>query len=80
MYKIAKYVALALGVIGVILWGVLSSTNAEDPNNGAMQALFVLTYILLAIAFVAVVISAAQNILSSPKRLSIQVVLLSFSS
>ena len=69
MYKIAKYVALALGVIGVILWGVLSSTNAEDPNNGAMQALFVLTYILLAIAFVAVVISAAQNILSSPKAL-----------
>ena len=70
MYKIAKYVALALGVIGVILWGVLSSTNAEDPNNGAMQALFVLTYILLAIAFVAVVISAAQNILSSPKALT----------
>ena len=69
MYKIAKYVALALGVIGIILWGVLSSTNAEDPNNGAMQALFVLTYILLAIAFVAVVISAAQNILSSPKAL-----------
>ena len=69
MYKISKYVALALGVIGVILWGVLSSTNAEDPNNGAMQALFVLTYILLAIAFVAVVISAAQNILSSPKAL-----------
>ena len=69
MYKIAKYVALALGVIGVILWGVLSSTNAEDHNNGAMQALFVLTYILLAIAFVAVVISAAQNILSSPKAL-----------
>ena len=69
MYKIAKYVALALGVIGVILWGVLSSTNAEDPNNGAMQALFVLTYILLAIAFVAVVISVAQNILSSPKAL-----------
>ena len=69
MYKIAKYVALALGVIGVILWGVLSSTNAEDPNNGAMQALFVLTYILLAIAFVAVVASAAQNILSSPKAL-----------
>ena len=69
MYKISKYVALALGAIGVILWGVLSSTNAEDPNNGAMQALFVLTYILLAIAFVAVVISAAQNILSSPKAL-----------
>ena len=69
MYKIAKYVALALGAIGVILWGVLSSTNSDDPNNGAMQALFVLTYILLAIAFVAVVISAAQNILSSPKAL-----------
>ena len=69
MYKISKYVALALGAIGVILWGVLFSTNSDDPNNGAMQALFVLTYVLLAIAFVAVVASAAQNILSSPKAL-----------
>ena len=69
MYKISKYVALALGAIGVILWGALSSTNSDDPNNGAMQALFVLTYVLLAIAFVAVVASAAQNILSSPKAL-----------
>ena len=69
MYKISKYVALALGAIGVILCGVLSSTNSDDPNNGAMQALFVLTYVLLAIAFVAVVASAAQNILSSPKAL-----------
>ena len=56
MYKISKYVALALGAIGVILWGVLSSTNSDDPNNGAMQALFVLTYKLLDIAFFAVVI------------------------
>ena len=69
MYKISKYVALALGAIGVILWGVLSSTNSADHNNGAMQALFVLTYVILAIAFVAVVASAAQNILSSPKAL-----------
>ena len=39
MYKIAKYGALALGVIGVVLWIVLSFfTNAEDPNNGTMQA------------------------------------------
>ena len=70
MYKIAKYAAIGLGVIGVILWIALSlSDNSNDPNNGTMQALFVLTYILLAIAFVAVVISAAQNILSSPKAL-----------
>ena len=69
MYKISKDVALALGAIGVILWGVVSSTNYDDPNNGPMQALFVLTYVLLAIAFVAVVASAAQNILSSPKAL-----------
>lgn len=47
MYKISKYVALALGAIGVILWGVLSSTNSDDPNNGAMQALFVLLKPLL---------------------------------
>jgi len=70
MYKIAKYGALALGVIGVVLWIVLSFfTNAEDPNNGTMQALFVLTYVLLGIALLAVIVSAAQNILASPKAL-----------
>ena len=70
MYTIAKYGALALGVLGVVLWIVLSFfTNAEDPNNGTMQALFVLTYVLLGIALLAVIISAAQNILASPKAL-----------
>ena len=70
MYKIAKYAALGLGVIGVILWIALSlSDNSADPNNGTMQALFVLTYILLAIALAAVIFSAAQNILASPKAL-----------
>ena len=49
--------------------GSIVFSNSDDPNNGAMQALFVLTYVLLAIAFVAVVASAAQNILSSPKAL-----------
>ena len=70
MYKIAKYAALGLGVIGVILWIALSlSDNSADPNNGTMQALFVLTYILLAIAFAAVIVWAAQHILASPKAL-----------
>ena len=70
MYKIAKYAAIGLGVIGVILWIALSlSDNSNDPNNGTMQALFVLTYILLAIALEAVIFSAAQNILASPKAL-----------
>ena len=66
MYKIAKYAAIGLGVIGVILWIALSlSDNSNDPNNGTMQALFVLTYVLLAIALAAVIFSAAQNILAA---------------
>ncbi len=70
MYKIAKYTALGLGVIGVILWAVLSlSDNANNPENGVMGALFALTYILLAIAFAAVLVSGTLNILSSPKAL-----------
>ena len=70
MYKIAKYAAIGLGVIGVILWIALSlSDNSNDPNNSTMQALFVLTYVLLAIALAAVIFSAAQNILASPKAL-----------
>ena len=70
MYKIAKYIALGLGVIGVILWAVLSlSNNANNPENGVMGALFALTYILLAIAFAAVLVSGTLNILSSRKAL-----------
>ena len=67
MYKIAKYTALGLGVI---LWAVLSlSDKANNPENGVMGALFALTYILLAIAFAAVLVSGTLNILSSPKAL-----------
>ncbi len=69
MYKIGKYVAIALGVIGVILWGVLAFTDKVDSENGTMQSLFVLTYVLLAIALVAVLVTAAQNIIASPKAL-----------
>ena len=70
MYKIAKYAALGLGVIGVILWIALSlSDNSADPNNGTQQALLVLTYILLGITLAAVLISAGMNIASSPKAL-----------
>ena len=68
MYKIGKYVAIALGVIGVILWGVLAFTDKVDSENGTMQSLFVLTYVLLAIAL-AVLVTAAQNIIASPKAL-----------
>ena len=70
MYKIEKYGALALRAIGVILWITLSFVgDSNDPNNGSMQALFALTYVLLGIAFVSVVISVAQNILASPQAL-----------
>ncbi|AMD85750.1 hypothetical protein SAMN05444369_103115 [Capnocytophaga haemolytica] len=73
MYKIAKYGALALGAISVILWLVLSMSDAQSVqefmNNASLQWLFILMYVLLAIAIIAVVVSALINILASPKAL-----------
>ena len=66
MYKIAKYAAIALGVVGVVLWAVMSFNSDKDPNTldytnafyAAQQALLVLTYVLLGITLAAVLISA----------------------
>ena len=77
MYKIAKYAAIALGVVGVVLWAVMSFNSDKDPNTldytnafyAAQQALLVLTYVLLGITLAAVLISAGMNIVSSPKAL-----------
>ena len=77
MYKIAKYAAIALGVVGVVLWAVMSFNSDKDPNTldytnafyAAQQALLVLTYVLLGITLAAVLISAGMNIASSPKAL-----------
>ena len=77
MYKIAKYAAIALGVVGVVLWAVMSFNSDKDPTTlaytnafyAAQQALLVLTYVLLGITLAAVLISAGMNIASSPKAL-----------
>lgn len=70
MYKISKIIAYLLGIVGAILWLVLVlATNVKDINNAPMHFMFVLAYILVAIAVLAVVISGAKNILSSPKAL-----------
>ena len=77
MYKIAKYAAIALGIVGVVLWAVLSFNSYIDPKihdyprtfYTVQQALLVLTYVLLGITLAAVIISAGMNIASSPKAL-----------
>lgn len=77
MYKIAKYAALGLGIVGVVLWAVLSFNSYIDPKTHdyprtfytVQQALLVLTYVLLGITLAAVIISAGMNIASSPKAL-----------
>mgnify|MGYP000519182458 CR=1 FL=1 len=77
MYKITKYAVIALGVVGVVLWAILSLNSDENPITHkysetfytTQQALLVLTYILLGITLAAVLISAGMNIASSPKAL-----------
>nr|WP_315126254.1 hypothetical protein [uncultured Capnocytophaga sp.] len=77
MYKKAKYGALALGILGVVLWVLMSLNSDIDPTTkdysdtfySLQEKLLVLTYLLLGITLLAVLISAGMNIVSSPKAL-----------
>ncbi|GIM53274.1 hypothetical protein [Capnocytophaga cynodegmi] len=73
MYKISKIGALALGVLGALLWILLVSSDMTNPseaiNNTPMQWMFIVSYVLLAVAVLVAVISGAKNVLSSPKAL-----------
>lgn len=70
MYKISKISVYILGIIGAILWIALAGfADGNDINNAPMQWMFIISYILLAIAILMATISGAKNIMSSPKAL-----------
>ncbi|MEO9513068.1 MAG: hypothetical protein ABJN84_01805 [Flavobacteriaceae bacterium] len=67
MNKIIKIVLIAIGLLATGLWFGLPS--ADDPgaiNSGIMNAMFIIMYLLLAIAVVTTVFFGFKKLLSTP--------------
>ncbi len=75
MNKIVKIALVAIGLIGAILWFMLPSRaeSEADPagaaQNGAMAAMFMITYLLLAVAIIFSLGFALKNMFSNPQGL-----------
>ena len=72
MHKIIKIILIVLSVVGTILWVQLPSTDvpeAEAISSGSMNFMFIITFILLAIAVVASLFFGLKNVFSSPEGL-----------
>ncbi len=64
MHKIFKILAIVLGVIGVILWVMLATSDSPNPDW-----MFYVAYILLFIALAMVILYTVGNLLSHPAKL-----------
>ncbi|WP_419213734.1 hypothetical protein ACNR9Q_06155 [Maribacter sp. X9] len=72
MQKIVKIALIVIGLIGAVLWFMLPPKDmpaAEAAQNGAMNAMFIITYILLGFAIVASVLFALKNLFANPAGL-----------
>jgi uncharacterized membrane protein len=72
MQKIIKIVLIAVGVLSAILWYLLPSSDmpaAEAAQSGAMNTMFIITYLLLGIAVVVSLIFTLKNLFSNPQGL-----------
>ena len=70
MNKLIKIALIVIGLIAAVLW--FSLPSAEDPNaisSGAMNFMFIIMYILLAIAVVASLFFGLTKLLSTPGSL-----------
>jgi hypothetical protein len=72
MYKIVKIVLAVLGLIGVILWFQLPSSDvpaSEAIESGSMNFMFVITYLLMAVAVFFSLVFSLINLFANPKSL-----------
>jgi uncharacterized membrane protein len=72
MHKILKIFLLVVGVISAILWYLLPERDmptAEAAQSGAMNAMFMITYLLLGIAVVSSLVYTLINLFANPKGL-----------
>ena len=72
MQKIIKIALIVVGVISALLWYLLPSSDmpaAEAAQSGAMNAMFIITYILLGIAIIVSLVFTLKNLFSNPQGL-----------
>ncbi|MEX0291700.1 MAG: hypothetical protein AB3N14_21540 [Flavobacteriaceae bacterium] len=72
MNKIVKIVLAVLGVIAAVLWYQLPSKDvpvAEAVESGAMNFMFIITYLLLGIAVLFALVFTLKNLFSNPASL-----------
>lgn len=67
MNKVIKIALIVIGLVAAVLW--FSLPSADDPsaiNSGAMNFMFMIMYILLAIAVVSAVFFGLKKLLTTP--------------
>ena len=72
MQKIVKIALIVLGLVSAVLWYLLPSSDmpvAEAADSGAMNAMFIITYLLLGIAVVVSLVFTLKNLFSNPQGL-----------
>ncbi|MGB5819540.1 MAG: hypothetical protein WBG90_08650 [Saonia sp.] len=72
MHKILKIVLIVLGLAGFVLWTQLPDRNmpaSEAIQSGSMNLMFLITYLLLAIAVVVSLVFTLKNLFASPSGL-----------
>lgn len=72
MHKIVKIALIVIGLIGAVLW--LMMPESEMPadlaaQNGAVNGMFILTFILLGFAIIVSLLYTFKNLFSNPKSL-----------
>ncbi len=68
MQKIVKIALFAIGVMSAVLWYLLPDSDmpaSEAAQSGAMNAMFIITYILLGVAAVVSVLFTLKNLFSN---------------
>ena len=72
MHKILKIGLVVIGLIGAVLWLFLPERDmpvAEAAQSGAMNAMFWITYLLLAVAVVVSLVFTLKHMFSNPQGL-----------
>lgn len=70
MNKVVKIVLIVIGLLAAVLWFAMPSQDDPDAiNSGAMNFMFIIMYVLLAIAVIFSVFFALKKLLSTPGSL-----------
>lgn len=72
MYKIVKISLIVIGLLAAVLWFMLPSSDvpaAEAVNNGALNGMFWITYVLFAVAILFSLVYSLIHTFSNPAGL-----------